>query len=108
MTDELEKLKADNAALREVLNEMAGKFGGSVQVGSLYHQAQTLLSTEHPGAEILRERDELRAEVERLRKRLEIIDGHEEFDGIACRDETIQQLESEVERLREGIQDGCR
>ena len=40
-----------------------------------------------------KERDALRAENERLRERLEIMPEHPEWDGIACRDETIRLLQ---------------
>lgn len=41
----------------------------------------------------------LKAEIERLRARLEI-DPRHKWDGIACRDETIRLQDAEIERLR--------
>ena len=44
---------------------------------------------------------QLRLEVERLRERLEVDIDYPEWDGIACRDETIRQIEAENSRLRQ-------
>ncbi len=46
-----------------------------------------------------KERDRLKAEVERLRARLEI-DDRTPYDGIACRDETIKGLDEKCDRLK--------
>lgn len=41
----------------------------------------------------------LRAEIERLAKRLEVNTAAPDYDGIACRDETIRNLTGQRDRL---------
>lgn len=69
---------------------------------------------EHASWEGAVEIERLRAEVERLTKRLEI-DPHHPYDGIYCRDATISsqdkyitRLRTDNERLRAALEECCR
>lgn len=75
----IQKLEADNAALQHALLWYESKASSCRKTGIERDEARTMLDrdggkrarraigSDHPGAALLRERDELRAEVERLR-----------------------------------------
>ena len=76
----IQKLEADNAALQHALLWYESKASSCRKIGIERDEARTMLDrdggkrarraigSDHPGAALLRERDELRAEVERLRE----------------------------------------
>lgn len=85
---EIERLTAENARLRD---ESHRNF---VAANREYRRAQ----------EVMVELTEARAEIERLTTSLEISPDHP-YDGIACRDETIRQMDMECDRLAAELQE---
>ena len=104
----IQKLEADNAALREALFGLYANAGLPMsdiepdQLNDALDEARAVLFNDHPGADLLRESDELRAEVEtirknrdRCRKNLQIeIERRQDSDG------EVERLQAEVERSR--------
>jgi hypothetical protein len=74
MTDEIERLQADNAALRDALFGLYATAGVPIsdmepdRLNSALDEASAVLFNDHPGADLIAERDKLRAEVERLKQ----------------------------------------
>ena len=88
-------VQADNAVLREALEWCMDSLvsAGRQHVESFYH-AKDVLAIEKPGAALLRERDELRAEVGRLNGLV----AHLEEQVDSQYDEAVTAKGSEVQR----------